>query len=87
MCGGIQEGSWSAVVDADTGSWHWLGPGNTAHRLGTTPPPHRLGTTSPHRTPVQQPVRAVASGACAGSVAGTCTYGCFGVDQGDPRGV
>ena len=86
MCGRTQQGSWSAVVDADTGSWTWLGPGNTNVPAGYYPPAPTPGTT-PHPMPVQEPARAVASGACAGSVAGACTYGRFERSQGDPRGV
>ena len=29
VCGGGQEGPWSAWVGADTASSYWLGPGNT----------------------------------------------------------
>ena len=33
MCGGTQEGSWSALADADTGFSNGLGPGNTNVRV------------------------------------------------------
>ena len=54
MCGGDQKGPWSAWVDAETGIWHWLGPGNTnmgpgwvvpgiaPSRYTTLPVPHLL---------------------------------------------
>ena len=29
-----QQGPWSAMVDAETGIWQWLGPGNTNMRAG-----------------------------------------------------
>ena len=70
-------------------SWYWLGPGNTnGGRVAGYPVYHPPShpTTAPPRVLPSQPARAVASGARAGSVLGTCTYGRFGVHQGDPRG-
>ena len=41
MCGGTLEGSWSAMVDAETGSSNGLGPGNTNVAASRT----QLGST------------------------------------------
>ena len=86
MCGSLQEGGWSALVDADTlGNW-LVGPWQYQCIPAGYYPPRTPVYPSPYQPPYRRPARAVASGARASSVLGACTYDRFKEDQGDPRG-
>ena len=60
MCGGVQEGPWSAQADAEPWVSHGLGPGNTnvavmGGWLGSTPPVYHPPSTQPGTPPLVHP--------------------------------
>ena len=77
----------SGALQAPTGPLRWDMDPPRAVWLGTGIP-LPVPTQSPYPyTRTRPAARAVASGACASSVTGTCTYDRFETNVGEPRGV